>query len=170
MKNKGSLFLCAWFCLAVAGSATAETYLAEGPYAADKRTVVLFHFDEAAGASRPQDGSFHAHNPYAGPLATGDEGVFGNAMAFTNSLIEIAHDATFLNVQSNGFFECWIKPSTNYINRWGSNDSILHKNAGGSNRGDVSFGIRMNPIANGGGQFFRLRRAQAHTARSSRRT
>ena len=88
MKNKGSLFLCAWFCLAVAGSATAETYLAEGPYAADKRTVVLFHFDEAAGASRPQDGSFHAHNPYAGPLATGDEGVFGNAMAFTNSLMK----------------------------------------------------------------------------------
>ena len=111
MKIKSSRLFHALACLAIAGSASAETYLAGGPYAPDTRTVVLFHFDEAAGASRPQDSSLHDHDPYAGPLATGDAGVFGNAMAFTNSLIEIAHDASFLNVQSNGFFECWIKPS-----------------------------------------------------------
>lgn len=154
MKIKSSRLFHALACLAIAGSASAETYLAGGPYAPDARTVVLFHFDEAAGASRPQDSSSYAHNPYSGPLATGDAGVFGNAMAFTNSLIEIAHDASFLNVQSNGFLECWVKPSETYVNRWGANDTLVTKNAGGSNRGDVTFGIRMNPVSYGGGQFY----------------
>ncbi|MGI5868260.1 MAG: LamG-like jellyroll fold domain-containing protein [Kiritimatiellia bacterium] len=166
MKIKVSRFFHAWVCLAVVGPATAQTYLAEGPYAPDRRTVVLFHFDEAAGASLPQDSSFNALNPYSGPLATGDAGVFGNAMAFTNNLIEIAHDAAFLNIQSNGFFECWIKPSADYIDRWGSDDSIINKNAAGSNRGDVNFGIRMNPISYGGGQFFLLAETGAGTYRN----
>ena len=74
-------------------------------------------------------------------------------MAFTNQYLEIAHDASFATVQSNGFLECWIKPSANMLDRWGSSQTIIGKNAGGNNRGDVNFTIRMNPNSYGGGQF-----------------
>ncbi len=154
-------------CLVVCWPAFADDpYLADGPYAPDKRTVVLYHFNEAAGVSLPQDSSLYGNHPYAGPLATGDVGVFGNAMAFTNSYIEISHDASFLSVQSNGFLECWIKPSEDYLNRWGGNDVLIGKNAGGNNRGDVNFGMRMNPIANGGGQFYLTAETGAGTFRT----
>jgi hypothetical protein len=126
---------------------------AGGPCGADKRTILLLHFDEAAGEGRPRDSSVYQKQPYAGPVATGDEGVFGNAMAFTNQHLEIAHDASFATVQSNGFLECWLKPGPDMLDRWGGDQTVVGKNAGGSNRGDVSFGIRMNPNSYGGGLF-----------------
>ena len=123
------------------------------PYTADPYTIVLFHFDEAAGAGLPQDSSPYANHPDDGPPASGDAGVFGNAMAFTNTVIRVPDDVSFDKAQTNGFVEFWMKPDATSIDRWGGDQAIVVKNTGGNHAGDFSMGFRMNPIAYGGGQF-----------------
>lgn len=139
--------------LLIALRAAGDTYLAGGPYTPDKYTVLLLHFNEAAGV-RPQDSSPYANHPTTGALTTGAAGVFGGAMVFTNGTsIGVPYKSSFMQVYTNGFIEFWMKPSTNTIDRWGSDQSIFSHNRSGPNQGDFTLGMRMNPIVNGGGVF-----------------
>ncbi len=140
--------------------------LAAPPYTPDAETILLYHFDESAGSGLPQDSSFYTNNATSGPLATGDTGIFGNAMAFTNTSISIPDDPSFEKVQTNGTVEFWIKFSADAIDQWGGETSILRKNAGGNNKGDFSIGYRMNPIAYGGASINMLMETGEGTYRS----
>lgn len=144
---KQRIILMSIVCLMTAGAVLA------GPYTADPYTIILLHFDEAAGVGLPRDSSPYTNHPSSGPLATGHGGVFGNASAFTNTTLSIPDAASFDKAQTNGFVEFWMQPDATSINRWGSDQTIISKNDGGNNKGDFGIGFRMNPIVNGGGQF-----------------
>ena len=111
----------------------------------------MFHFDEANGAGLPQDSSFYTNNPTSGQQATGDAGLFGNSIAFTNTNISIPDDPSFDKAQTNGTIEFWIKPNAAALDYWGSDDALVSKNDGGANQGDFAIEYRMNPISYGGG-------------------
>jgi len=137
------------------GLSKADPYLAEGPYSPDKYTALLLHFDEAAGESLPQDSSLYGNDAISGPLATGNPGVFGNAMSFANQFAGFPNTVPYAMVQTNGFVEFWMKPDTNTIDHW-DNENIMQKNDGGSNPGDFTIGFSMAPISIYGGGSFRL--------------
>ncbi len=124
------------------------------PYIPDAETILLYHFDESAGSGLPQDSSLYSNDATSGQQATGDIGLFGNAIAFTNTNISIPDDPSFDKAQTNGTVEFWIKFNTEAINYWGSDYAFISKNNSGNNMGDFTIGYRMNPIANGGGQIY----------------
>ncbi len=129
--------------------------LLAAPYTPDAYTVLLFHFDEAAGTSMPQDSSFNGNHATAGPLATGDTGFYDKATEYTQAsgINQIDDDPSFDAAQTAGSISFLIKLSETSFG-WGSDQDIVRKNDGGSNAGDFSVGVRMNPLTYGGGQFY----------------
>jgi len=117
------------------------------PYTPNAETILLYHFDESAGSGLPQDSSFYANDATSGQQATGDTGMFGNATAFTNTLISIPDDTSFDQAQTNGTIEFWLKPNAAALDYWGSNYEFISK-------GDFRIGYRMNPITSGGGSIY----------------
>ncbi len=128
--------------------------IAEPPYQADEKTILLYHFDEEAGGL-PKDSSSYKNHSRKGVKASGDEGIFGSAMKYSNnSNIVKLNGAEKLN--NSGKIEFWIKPDEKSLNRWGGDQGILSTNRAGSNAGDFNIGFRMNPLNYGGGNFFLL--------------
>ncbi len=136
----------------IAGLCSGTAFAEEPPYKSAPNTILLYHFDGKNGTI-PVDSSSYKNNAEKGAKLSGDKGVFGSAIKYSNTS-NIIRLSGVEKIQSGGQIEFWVKPDEKTINRWGKDQRIIASNQGGSHAGDFSIGFRMNPVANGGGCFF----------------
>jgi Concanavalin A-like lectin/glucanases superfamily len=141
--------------IAVVSLGFSNTVWSEAPYKSDEKTILLYHFDEKIG-ELPKDSSSLKNHFKKGPKASGSKGVFNSAMKYSNNFNSIKPLTGVEKIKNSGKVEFWIKPDEKTIDRWGGDQIIISKNDGGNNPGDFNIGFRINPIANGGGNFFLL--------------